>query len=86
MKIESGKVILEKLSDSSSFEDFLADVHVDGAPRYAIIKLAYQSKDGRDCEKLVSITWCETFTEPFSFRTKYFLFNLCIFLNIIFLV
>eukprot|EP00597_Dinobryon_sp_UTEXLB2267_P009230 CAMPEP_0170087918 /NCGR_PEP_ID=MMETSP0019_2-20121128/22291_1 /TAXON_ID=98059 /ORGANISM="Dinobryon sp., Strain UTEXLB2267" /LENGTH=107 /DNA_ID=CAMNT_0010305839 /DNA_START=138 /DNA_END=461 /DNA_ORIENTATION=+ len=57
MKIVDGKIVLEKISDSVSYEDFIADVNKDGTPRYAIKKLAYESLDGRPCEKLVSLTW-----------------------------
>jgi len=55
-KIEDGKVIKDKQSTSTKFEDFLGDLPRDDC-RYAIYDMEFTTNDGRPGSKLVSIAW-----------------------------
>ena len=54
--IDDGKIVTADTSESKSFEDFIAHFKPTEC-KYALYKCAYITKDGRDAEKIVSITW-----------------------------
>ena len=51
------KIELETASEDPTFESYLSALTTSGEPRFSVLKFKYTSKDGRDCEKLISITW-----------------------------
>lgn len=55
-KIESGKIVLETISESTNFEEFRAILPA-GDCRYAIYKMDFTTNDGRPNTKLASIAW-----------------------------
>jgi len=55
-KIVDGKIVKEKHSISTNFEDFLSELPKDDC-RYAIYDMEFVTNDGRPGNKLVSIAW-----------------------------
>jgi cofilin len=55
-KIEDGKIVTEKRSESDNFEEFISSLPVDDC-RYAIYDMNFTTSDGRPGNKIVMVAW-----------------------------
>ena len=54
--IEGPQIVASKVSESDNWDEFVAEMPADEC-RYALYDINFQTKDGRDGNKLVMISW-----------------------------
>lgn len=58
LKIESSEVVIDaEYPKSKSWDDFMKDDLKDDAPRYVLLDFDYKTKDGRDADKIILVSW-----------------------------